>query len=237
MPNAQCPMFNSIMDKLDEKLRQLIAEACSYPAKSLQRQQRLSEVYRLVTKSRKLWREPVPYYNDALQEMWEFCCQNPELYDPSECRVTTWLDDELKKRLRRLRDGKRRQQQRQIADRQNQDGKTLDSVANLPARPDIEPAIEIMNATLTWVATDPDGTLRQTLFRKRADINCQALIRRRFPAETPWKEIATEFNLTPSEATDLPKFYNRKCLPLLRSFGVAQGYIEEQKNPKRRKAQ
>ncbi|NER36131.1 MAG: sigma-70 family RNA polymerase sigma factor [Oscillatoria sp. SIO1A7] len=225
------------MDNLDKNLRQLIAEACSYPAKSPQRQQRLSEVYRLVTKSRKLWRESVPYYNDALQEMWEFCCQNPELYDPSKCRVTTWLDDELKKRLRRWRDGTRRQQQRQMYARKSEEGQAFDLVGHLPARPDVEPALEIMNATLNWIATDPEGTLRKTLFRKRADINCQALIRRRFPSETPWKEIAAEFNLTPSEATDLPKFYNRKCLPLLRSFGVAQGYIEDRKTPKRRKAQ
>jgi hypothetical protein len=215
------------VDDLDKKLRTLVAEACNHPPKSLERRQKLGEVHRLVMKSGKLWREYTPYYNDALQEMWEFCCKNPEQYDPTLKSVITWLDDYLKKRLRNLRDARYRQQRREITALATESGETTDPIANLPARTDIQPVLEIWEKTLEWVQADPDNVLRCTCFRKYSNVNCQALILRRFPSETPWSTIAAEFNLTPSEAKDLPKVYSRRCLPLLRNFAVSQGYVEE----------
>jgi hypothetical protein len=215
------------VDDLDKKLRTLVAEACNHPPKSLERRQNLGEVHRLVMKSGKLWREYAPYYNDALQEMWEFCCKNPEQYDPTLKSVITWLDDYLKKRLRNLRDARYRQQRREITALATESGETTDPIANLPARTDIQPVLEIWEKTLEWVQADPDNVLRCTCFRKYSNVNCQALILRRFPSETPWSTIAAEFNLTPSEAKDLPKVYSRRCLPLLRNFAVSQGYVEE----------
>jgi len=216
-----------LVNDLDKTLRTLIAQACNHPPKSWERRQRLSEVHRLVMKSGKLWREYTPYYNDALQEMWEFCCHNPEQYDPSLKNVITWLDDYLKKRLRNFRDARYRQQRREIITVQTESEDTTDPIANLPARPDIHSVLEIWEKTLDWVQTDPDNVLCSTCFRGYCQVNCQALILRRFPSETPWSTIAAEFNLTPPEAKDLPKIYNRKCLPLLRKFAVSQGYVEE----------
>ena len=215
------------MDDLDKKLRTLVTEACNHPPKSLERRQKLGEVHRLVMKSGKLWREYTPYYNDALQEMWEFCCKNPEQYDPTLKSVITWLDDYLKKRLRNLRDARYRQQRREISALATESGETTDPIANLPARTDIQPVLEIWEKTLDWVQADPDNVLRCTCFRKYSNVNCQALILRRFPSETPWSTIAAEFNLTPSEAKDLPKVYSRRCLALLRNFALSQGYVEE----------
>ncbi|NES00541.1 MAG: sigma-70 family RNA polymerase sigma factor [Symploca sp. SIO1B1] len=213
------------MDELNQKLCQLMAEACTYPASSLERRQKLSEVHLLVMKSGKLWREYQPYYNDALQQMWEYCLQHPQEYDPTRGSVTSWLNYNLKKQLRRLRDAQYRQKQRQITVTITEYWQTIDPVENLPASPDIEPILEIWENTRTWVETDPKGILKNTLFRKRSDINAQVLLLRRLPPDTPWKNIAAEFQLTPAEAKDLPKFYNRKCLPLLRKFGRSQGYI------------
>ncbi len=224
------------MDDLNQILRTLVAEACNYPPKSLERRQRLSEVHRLVMQSGKLWKEYTPYYNDALQEMWEFCCQNPELYDPTLKSVITWLDDYLKKRLRNFRDAKYRQQRREVTAMRTESGETTDPVVAIPAHPDIQPVLEIWEKTLDWVETDPDQELCSACFRKRCQVNCQALILRRFPPETPWPAIAAEFNLTPSEAKDLPKVYNRKCLPLLRKFAISQGYVEEKNRFSRKKS-
>jgi len=213
------------MDELNQKLCQLMAEACTYPALSLERRQKLSEVHLLVMKSGKLWKEYKPYYNDALQQMWEYCLQHPQEYNPTIGSVISWLNYNLKKQLRRLRDTQSRQQQRQITVTITDYRQTIDPVENLPSPPDIQPILEIWENTRTWVENDPDGRLRRTLFRKRPDVNAQVLILRRFPPDTPWKTIAAEFQLTPAEAKDLPKFYNRKCLPLLRKFGQSQGYI------------
>ncbi len=219
----------STMSALNEKLRQLIAEACSHTAKSLERQQKLNQVYRLVMKSGKLWKESTPYYNDALQQMWEYCCQHPEEYDPNLKQVITWLDDELKKRLRRYRYAQKKQRERQLTALSTESGKVTDPVDNLKARPDIQPVLDIWSKTLNWVQTDPEGVLHSTCFRKRPEVNCQALFLGRFPTETPWNKIAERFELTPAEAKDLPKWYNRRCLPFLRKFGADRGYIEESK--------
>ena len=221
------------MNELDQKLCQLIAEARHYPLRSLERQQRISEVYRLVMQSGKLWRESSPYYTDALQEMWEYCCQYPEAYDPTVKRVITWLDDYLKKRLRRYRDARYKHQQRLLIVLETEKEQPTEVVEHLSAPPDIQPTLDIWQATLDWVRTDPDGTLHRTIFRKRPAINGQVLILRRLPPDTPWSIIAADLKLTPAEAKDLPKFYHRKCLPLLRKFALSQGFIEEQETGRR----
>ena len=216
------------MNELDLKLRELIATALLYPSQSLERQQVLAQMHLLVMKSGKLWREHTSYYNDALQEMWEYCCEHLEEYNPDIKGPIVWLDDELKKRLRRMRDGKYRQQRRFITIKQTEQGVTNNPIDDIVSSPDIQPAIEIWEKTIQWVQEDPERRLTSICFRKRPKINAQALILRRLPPNTlSWKTIGAEFNLNPAEAKDLPKFYNRKCLPLLREFGLSQGYIEQ----------
>ncbi|NET54509.1 MAG: hypothetical protein F6K09_39760 [Merismopedia sp. SIO2A8] len=144
------------MDKLEQKLRQLITEICTHPLKSLERQQKLSQVCILVIKSGKLWRENTTYYNDALQQMWEYCCQHPEEYEPSIKNVTTWLNDNLKKQLRNLRDAQKRNKNRLLTIIQTQEGQIFDPTDNIPARPDIDPVLEVWEATLNWVKSRLD---------------------------------------------------------------------------------
>lgn len=213
------------MDDLNENLQRLIADALTCPVGSVKRQQKIQRIYQLVMKSKKLWKEYSPYYNDALQEMWEYCCQHLEEYDPTVCSVITWLDDRLKKRLRYHRDVRNRERNRQVFTIQTDEGTTFDPIENLAARSDIQPILEIWQETLNWVQSDPEERLRNTLFRKRQDINAQVLFLMRFPTETPWSIIAERFQLTPAETKYLPQFYNRRCLPLLREFGISRGYI------------
>ena len=224
-----------IMSTLDHTLRALIAEAQALSPNSLKRQQILQKIYRLVMKSGKLWREYVPYYGDAVQQMWEYCCQHLDEYDPEVGAVTSWFNFRLKKELRRFRDQTKRWGDRTASSITTPGGDTLDPVDNLRARPSIDPVLDILEKTLAWVKADPEGELQATRFRKRADINAQVLFLKRFPSETPWNAIAAEFDLDAAEAKDLPKFYNRRCLPLLRKFGISQGYIEESVTDRQRK--
>ncbi|MBD2058095.1 sigma-70 family RNA polymerase sigma factor [Oculatella sp. FACHB-28] len=221
------------MKDLDETLRQLVAEACTHPPKSVDRQRALQEIYRLVMKSGKLWREYTPYYADALQQMWEYCCQHLEEYDPTLSGVITWLDNYLKKQLRLFRDRQSRDYKRRAGIEQTEQGNFVDPVDRLPARPELEPTLDVWEKTMNWVQTDPQGILQATCFRKRVDINAQTLFLMRFPSETSWQVIADRFHLTPAEAKDLPKFYNRRCLPLLRNFGISQGYLDEEESSHR----
>jgi hypothetical protein len=206
-------------DELNQKLEQLVAQACSYPAKSLQRRRVLNELVRVVKRSGKLWNEGTPYYHDALQQTWLFFCRNIEAYDPKKGSVITWFDNHLKWRLKDLRDDFLEEQARivstsgAIADDKSADW--LDG--GLPASPHL-----ILEETYEWVMTDPDGELRNTCIKNRPDVTCQILILRRLPPETQWQQIAQEFNLPFSTA---PNFYKRECLPRLRNFARRRGYL------------
>ncbi|MGJ3252217.1 MAG: sigma-70 family RNA polymerase sigma factor [Elainellaceae cyanobacterium] len=218
------------MSALNDTLKQLVADACTHPSRSVERQQCIQEIYRLVMGSRKLWNETTPYYGDALQETWEYCCHHLDEYDPTLSAVTTWIDNRLKWTLKKWRDRQIRAQDRIVNPVPTEDGTMLNPLNTLASNPGIDRAEQIWYTTLSWVRDDPDDKLRTTCFRKRPDINAQVLFLKRFPSETPWQDIAHEFDLNAAEAKDLPKFYNRNCLPLLREFGIAQGYLEE--NPK-----
>ncbi len=62
------------MNGLEERLHQLVIEACSHRVGSAERQRNLTRIIRLI--NNKLWRESTPYYQDALQQTWVYFCQN-----------------------------------------------------------------------------------------------------------------------------------------------------------------
>ena len=208
------------VSNLNQQLQHLVAQACSHPAKSLMRRQKLSEIVRVVMKSGKLWKENTAYYNDALQQTWLYFCRNPEQYNPESCSVITWLDNCLKWRLQDFRSREAQIQAKTIPLSTLEIENTTGTIENLPAAADIPP---ILSETYQWASTDPDNDLASTHVKGRPEVTCQILILRRLPPETPWKNIAKEFNLPPSTA---PNFYKRECLPRLRNFALRQGYHE-----------
>ncbi|MCC5601556.1 sigma-70 family RNA polymerase sigma factor [Nostoc favosum] len=208
------------VSNLNQQLQHLVAQACSYPAKSLMRRQKLSEIVRVVMKSGKLWKENTAYYNDALQQTWLYFCRNPEQYNPESCSVITWLDNCLKWRLQDFRSREAQIQAKTVFISSLEIENTTEAIESLPAAADIPPILE---ETYQWAFTDPDNDLASTHVKGRPEVTCQILILRRLPPETPWKNIAKEFNLPPSTA---PNFYKRECLPRLRNFALRQGYHE-----------
>ena len=215
-------------DNLSEHLRQLVSEACSYPPKSCQRRRTLNKIIREVTKSKKLWEETTPYYQDALQQTWIYLCKNLEKYDHNSASLITWLNGYLRWRLKDLKQDKANSDKlTKPIFQKDIKGKirpiSLEDAET--ARSDIPPMLE---ETIDWAQTDSDGKLRKTIFRKRPEINAQVLILQRLPPEISWEDIAKEFGFEKDspEAKDLSKFYSRKCYPLLREFGSDEGYLE-----------
>lgn len=211
-------------NNLNQSLQKLVAEACSYPPRSLQRRQKLNEVVRVVMRSGKLWQENTPYYKDALQQTWLYFCRNPEKYDPTSCSVITWLDNSLKWRLRDCRQSEAKAQfQRTFDLTSGGEGSAnpINTLENPPCHSDRP--LAILEETREWVETDPTGELSSVHVKKRPDVTCQVLMHRRLPPEMSWESIALEFNLPPSTA---PNFYKRECLPRLRKFALNQGYLE-----------
>ena len=214
--------------QLDSHLRCLAADACRYDAGDPKRQLVFGEIVHLVMQSRRLWRESSPYYPDALQEMWEYCflkLDDPDDgYNPDVCRVTTWLDDRLKKILRRYRDRTRRQLTRQIFAIRFDDGRLLDPVDSLVAPPDPQSALDIWAHLLDWVLEDPGQRLRSRVCSRYPKINAQVLLLRRLPPnEQSWDQIAAEFM---ADKTYIAQWYSRYCNALLRDWGRLQGYLD-----------
>lgn len=216
------------METLNQTLKHLVREALTFPIQSPQRQQRLHHIYLLVTQSRKLWREPQnPDYSDALNDMWHECFTRLEDYDSDQKQVITWLNDSLKRALRRYRDRAQRYRKRHLNHWVNEGGQTTPVVEHLPGHPDAKEAIEkMLDPILQWIRADPEGKLRKRIFCKRPEINAQALLLRRLPPESQdWATITANFGLTPEEAKELPKWYSRYCKPALRNFGDTTGML------------
>jgi hypothetical protein len=214
--------------ELDRRLRQLVVEICACPQGSVDRQSIFSEVVRLVMQSRKLWRDSTPYYPDALQEMWEYCFKyidHPDYgYDPTVCGVVTWLDDRLKKILRRYRDQTRRQQSRRAPSAQLDDGQVFDPVDSLVAPPDPQSALDLWVTLLEWIKADLDQSLRGRVCAKYPHINAQILLLRRLPPnEQSWEAIATDLA---ADKTYIAQWYSRYCNEILRIWGRSQGYLD-----------
>lgn len=216
------------MKKSQQQVQHLISEACRHPVGHKIRQQRMTQIIRLI--SAQLWNEQVPYYQDALQQTWIYFCQNlceaktGHAYDPDQASVVTWLNAYLK---RRLQDGYIHQQKqaattvRYQADPTGDSGPPMDPVDTLVAKPDIPPLLQDVQQ---WAETSI--VLQKIHITGQPHITGRLLILKRLPPEVPWKVLAAELNVS---IGTLASFYQRQCMPLLRDFGQQQGYLEELK--------
>ena len=219
--------LNQPPQSLDQKLKHLIQEALKHPVHSTERQQCLNDIYTLVMKSGKLWRDYNPYYGDAVNDMWYECFTHLEDYDPSLQQVTTWLNDSLRRALRRYRDRKHRDLKRHLTQVRGDDGQEAPIVEFLPGRSDAAEAQKhILYPVLKWVEADADGLLQKRIFLNRAEINAQTVILKRIPPQSKdWPAICAEFELSDKNAKALPKWYHRYCKPFLKNFGTQTGIL------------
>ena len=221
--------LNQPPKSLDLTLKGLIQEALTYPDHSPERQQCLNRIYVLVMKSGKLWRDysNPDYYGDAVNDMWYECFTHLEDYDPSLQQVTTWLNDSLRRALRRYKDRGQRDLKRHQTRVRGDDGQEAPIVEFLASRPDaVEAQEKILNPLLKWVEADADGKLQKRIFRQRPDINVQSLILKRIPPQSKnWPTICDEFRLSEEEAVALPKWYHCYCKPAIKEFGTETGLL------------
>ncbi|MBD2387874.1 sigma-70 family RNA polymerase sigma factor [Cylindrospermum sp. FACHB-282] len=213
------------MLEFDEQLRCLVTQACGYPPGSPQRQKLLTQIIRLT--ANRLWRESTPYYQDAVQQTWLYFCRNVcdgltgQTYDPAYGTIITWLNAYLKRRLQDFYIAQHHEQATTVSIKIRQGDKNdiIHPEDNLVAPPQAPPILENLEI---WASTDPDGELRATYIKGHPDVNCQVLILKRLPPEVSWKELSAEFNLP---IPTLSSFYQRQCLPRLRKFAEAEGYL------------
>lgn len=212
------------MNQIELQLRELVIATCRCKYNSIERQQGLTKIVRLIVNSGKLWKEASPYYEDALQKTWLYFCRNlceantGERYEPNRSSVITWLNAYLRRRLQDFRI-----EEYEIAQTTSfpvgEADEAVDPTAALVAPPDIPPILE---ATITWAKTDSDGELSSIHIQGHPRVNCQSLILQRLPPETSWEKLSEKYGISISTLTS---FYRRQCLPRLRQFGESQGFL------------
>lgn len=210
-----------------QRLRELVQEVCQYPAKSPQRRKGLNRIVRLIQQSRKLWRENTSYYEDALQETWLYFSRNlceattsANPYNPELGSVITWLNAYLRRRLQDWQQQENEERVRRANSQVSREtGELLDPLDTVPAKSEAPPLVEQIKA---WAEADQTGELRRTHIKGHPEVNCQALILRRLPLETQWKDLAAEWGLSIST---LSGFYEKQCRPRLKEFGQSEGYL------------
>ena len=213
------------MDEMEERLRCLVVETCRHLPGSAERMQGLTQIVRLIVKSGKLWKDSVPYYEDALQQTWLYFCRNlceattADKYDRNWSSVITWLNAYLKRRLQDGRILKQAALAQTAAVEMLEPDESTDFIETLAAPPDIPPILE---TTRQWARADPDGELSRIHIQGHPKVTCQLLILERLPPETSWETMSAQFGISVST---LSSFYRRQCIPRLRQFGESQGYL------------
>jgi hypothetical protein len=208
-------------------IRQLVEAACSHPPGHPQRQRALTQILRDTLP--KLWRDSSPYYADALQRTLMFFTENiceaktGKRYDPDVATIATWLNFYLRRRILDAQIAAQTRLKREQSVWTGGDAEErLDLIQQLPAPPDAQAALAMLDRVRRWAETDESGELRSLHIRGYPHITAQVLILRRLPPETQFKDLAEELG---AGIPALSAFYQRQCLPRLRNFGEQQGYL------------
>lgn len=214
-----------------QRLTDLAQAVCQHPPGSRERKRALNQLIREIQKSGKLWhdyRDP-DIYDEALQITWEYFCKNlceattTKPFDPQESSITTWFNKHLKWRLydlhtKKTTDWQQRKWSQVVFDPEN----PIDPMMNIPdSRHDVPPILEVIQA---WLEADTEPRLDAIHVKGRPEITARLLIQRHLPPEVSWKEVGEEVDYPPQL---LASFYHRRCLPLLREFGKAEGFFGE----------
>lgn len=207
---------------VDFHILYLQRQACQFAPNELKRKLYLTQLIRCIERSGRLWKEASPYYEDALQMTWVYCCLNlcesktGNAYDSTRASVVTWLNSYLKWRLHDLSVAHQKGNAHVDISELSDWSTILDSSQH---RPEVPPILE---ETREWAERDPDYELRSLALKNHSHVTAQYLILERLPPEKSWQSISDELDISIST---LSSFYRRHCLPALRKFGKNQGYL------------
>lgn len=199
-------MNSTSIDKIDVLLQELASTAQQYPRLSEQRQLALTKLVHTIVQSDRLCHPQrrqystdiyEDIYNEALQELFLYICQNIDKYDSERSSVIRWVNFLLERRFFF-------EATRKFFGQQN-----VTNIADVDVD-DIAPAEEPQDITeilIECIRLDPENLLKKEYIREHPQVNFQALAQKRILGKS-WKEIATEHNLNISTVSC---FYYR-CL-------------------------
>ncbi|MFB2980020.1 hypothetical protein [Microseira sp. BLCC-F43] len=191
--------------QLNQQLKQLARAAQQQPPLTLLRQLALRQLVNGILTSGRLCR-PQPgnfsgvyedIYDEAVQELLLYICQNIDKYNPERGEVMAWVNVLLDRRFFKEAIPK-------IMDKQDIQRMSLSDLDEI-APPESNPCLtEIIKQC---IELDPENLFKKEHIENHPRANFQALARRRLLGKS-WKEIAAEFEL---KISTVSRFYDR-CL-------------------------
>lgn len=190
-------------NELDEQLKQLAISAQQHPALTQGRQLALRKLVNGIVQSGRLCRPQrgqfsgsyEDIYNEAVQELLLYICQNVEKYDPERGSVMAWVNVLLERRFFKEAIPK-------ILGKPNLQNMTLSDLDNLAPPEETESLTEILKEC---IESDPDNLFKKEYLQNYPAANFQVLLQRRFSGKS-WKEISAEFDIN---IKTLSSFYYR----------------------------
>ena len=208
---------------LYQELDRLVTEASQHPP-GFTRKRYLSQIVTKIQNSGLIWKnhKNEPFYQDAVQEQWEFFCNNlfeartGTRYDRTRSNPITWFNYYFKRRLqnwalRVYRENNTRDDRKQISE----DGTPIDRIDILPDRDrtHILETAQLFTELQAWIETDPDRVLSKHV-RGRPDLTCQVILKGLSSGKT-FTVLAAELS---SSYSTLYAFHKVQCRPHLQTF-------------------
>jgi len=179
-------------NELDEQLKQLAISAQQHPPLTQGRQLALRKLVNGIVQSGRLGRPQrgqfsgsyEDIYDEAVQELLLYICQNVEKYDPERGSVMAWANVLLERRFFKEAIPK-------ILGKPNLQKMTLSDLDNLAPPEETESLTEILKEC---IELDPDNLFKKEYLQNYPAANFQALLQRRILGKS-WKEISAEFDI------------------------------------------
>lgn len=191
--------------QLNEQLKQLALAAQQQPPLTLLRQLALRQLVNGILSSGRLCRPQSgqfsgiydDIYDEAVQELLLYICQNIDKYNPERGEVMAWVNVLLERRFFKEAIPK-------IMDKQNMQRMSLSDLDQI-APPESNPCLTDM--IKQCIELDSENIFKNEHIENHPRANFQALARRRLLGKS-WKEIAAEFDI---KLSTVSRFYDR-CL-------------------------
>jgi hypothetical protein len=194
-------MDRTNLDRLDEQLKQLAIWAQQHPPLTQGRQLALRQMVNGILQSGRLCRPHrgqfsgvyEEIYDEALQELLLYICQNIDKYNPERGSVMAWVNVLFERRFFKEAIPRFLDKRISLPD--------LDKIASSESTPSLTEIIK------QCIELDSENLFKNEHIENHPQANFQALAKRRLLGKS-WKEISAEFEI---KISTVSRFYDR-CL-------------------------
>ncbi|MBD2535507.1 sigma-70 family RNA polymerase sigma factor [Nostoc flagelliforme FACHB-838] len=186
-------MNQTSFDEIDVLLQQLASTAQQYPHMSQPRQLALTKLVNTVVQSGRLCHPQrrqfsvniyEEIYNEAVQELLLYVCQNLDKYNSERGSVMVWVNFLLQQRF--FKDA--------VQKFFGQENVTHITDAHLDNLAIPEEAQDITEILMECIKLDPEDIFKKEHLKEYPQVNFQVLAQKRILGRS-WKEIAAEYNI------------------------------------------